>query len=977
MNHHLPTGQAIAIARTIRPITRVIGVLLLLAGSMQSIAQVITPFSIRYQTTQKGGIRYVSGSSTTCSGIGCGAGRTEVAPAGTATNNGYTIAYVDIDTDGSTFSSSSDSLSLADCSQVLWAGLYWGGEITNAAANYATRNQCRLKVNNGTYNNLTADAFQDNATGYDSYHCFKDVTSIVQGAGGKARFTVANVAARVGGTNRWSGWTIVVVYKNDTQPMRSLTVFNGLSNVSGGNPITDISISGFLTPLSGPVTFEIGAVTYDGDRSSTGDQMMFNGGNGFVNISDAVNPLNDIFNSTYSYNGVAKTTPFINPGYTNSLGYDADIFIPNNAAKNYIGNSATSATMRLTTGGETFITQVVTMAIDVYEPDIRATVKVSDINGGSVLPGDILEYTVTGKNIGSDPSVNTFITDTLERNVEFVPGSLRITQGPNAGNKSDAAGDDQAEYIAAQRVVRVRTGTGANAVSGGQMNNSPLGIDSTQFVFRVMATTDCLVLLCDNISDNRAIIYGTGNVSGNQWNNQSSPGGVDGLGCPVPGTTSVTISTASCSTPAASSNSPVCVASPINFSAPLSTYATYSWTGPAGFTSTSRTPSITHATPAHGGTYTVTITMTSMGCTYAPTTALVVNVPNSLAGTPGGGASAQTHNATEGSGYYVSSCNLISRTQPSGGTPASGNVTSRVWIESAVPFHGPRPYVARHYEVAPASGTTGTVTLYFLQSEFNAYNSAAPTLPRLPNAPADAAGIANLRVGRYPGTSSNGSGLPDTYGPGQANIDPADASIVWNASANRWEVSFNTTGFGAFIIHTSTIVLPVSWLSFIAEKQNETVVLKWQTSSEVNSDRFVVEHSTDGTRFSNIGSVTAGGNSTNVLNYSFVHQQPARGNNFYRIRQIDIDGRSTMSDIRKIEFINRNHGFTILVNPVSNGKLQVQFYENADAAIYNTHGQLVWRQQVQAGSQSIELVNIAKGVYWLKVGSESKKFIIQ
>jgi gliding motility-associated-like protein len=591
-----------------------------------SYAQLISPFTIRYQTTQKGGIRYISNTAVTCSGVGCGAGRAEVPPAGTSTDNGFTAAYVDIDADGTTFSSSSDSISLPLCSQISWAGLYWGGEMDNTGANYATRNQVKLKVNSGAYTALTASSLQDNNIGFNTYHCFRDITSIVSAAGTNARFTIANVAVRTGGTNRFGGWTIVVVYKNDLQPMRNLTVFNGLSNVSGSNPITDVTVSGFLTPLSGPVTFEVGNLTYDGDRSSTGDQLMFNGGSGFVNISDAVNPLNDIFNSTLSYNGVQKTTPFINPSYTNSLGLDADIFIPNNATKNFIGNSATSATLRLTTGGETYLTQVVSMAIDVYEPDLRAACRVLDLNGGSVLPGDILEYTIVGKNIGSDPAVNVYITDTLEFNAVYVPGSLTITSGPNIGVKTDVAGDDQAEYTAANKTLKIRIGTGANGTTGGQVNNSPLGTDSTQIKFRATATTDCVILQCDNIINNRAYIFGTGNVSGNNWGNGSNPDIFDGSGCPVPGTTTSPISAASCPALTAASNTPVCTGSTISLStAPASTTATYSWTGPGGFVSSAASPNRAGATATMAGTYTCVISLPSSACSYTVTTTVAVN----------------------------------------------------------------------------------------------------------------------------------------------------------------------------------------------------------------------------------------------------------------------------------------------------------------------------------------------------------------
>jgi gliding motility-associated-like protein len=377
--------------------------------------------------------------------------------------------------------------------------------------------------------------------------------------------------------------------------------------------------------LAGPVTFEVGNVTYDGDRSSTGDQLTFNGGSGFVNISDAVNPLNDIFNSTLSYNGVQKTAPFINPAYVNSLGLDADIFIPNNAAKNYIGNSATSATLRLTTGGETYLTQVVTMAIDVYEPDLRAAVRAVDLNGGLVQPGDTLEYTIVGKNIGSDPSVNTFIVDTIERNAIYVPGSLRISSGPNLGNKTDASADDQGEYIAASRTIKVRIGTGANGSTGGTVLNSTFGVDSTQIKFKCTATTDCVVLLCDAIINARAYIYGTGNVSGNTWSNGSNPGIFDVFGCPIPGTTNTPIQAGTCPALAASSNSPVCSGNSINLSLnTTSSGATYSWSGPNGFTSTSSSPSIPNATSSMAGVYTCTISVTGYTCTTVVSTSVTV-----------------------------------------------------------------------------------------------------------------------------------------------------------------------------------------------------------------------------------------------------------------------------------------------------------------------------------------------------------------
>jgi uncharacterized repeat protein (TIGR01451 family) len=958
-----------------------ISTLFLIACCSYSYAQLLTPFTIRNQATQKGGIRFISNSSVTCSGGTCGTDRNVLPPAGTGTNNGFTMVYIDADADAATIMSSSDSLALPQCSEITWAGLYWGASSVSTMANYGSRFSVRLKVNNGAYQTLTAPA-ADQKDYAATYTGFINITTIAKAAGINARFTVADLITDVGVMNKYGGWTIVVVYKNDLQPMRNLTVFNGLANVTGAAPTVDIPISGFLTPLSGPVTFDLGVMAYDGDRSSVGDSLKFNGAGSFVTVSDAIHPANDIFNSTLSYNAVL--TSYRVPSYNNTLGYDANIFVPNNTAKNYIGNSATSATVRVTTGGETILASVVTSAIDIYEPDLRAAVKVTDLNAGSVQPGDTLEYTIICKNIGSDPSVNTFVTDTMEGNAHFVPGSINIIYGPNMGSKTDAATDDQGEYQAAGKTIKVRIGTGANATTGGTVLNSPSGIDSTVITFRVTTTTDCIYLQCDNVIDNRAYIFGTGNVSGNSFNNGSNPGIFDGNGCPIPGTTSSAINAALCSPPTASSSGPACIGGTINLFASTSSDATYAWTGPNGFTSAVANPIITNATAPMAGTYTVIISVTGTACATTLTTTVTVGSPTQtgeVAGSPGGGQVNQTHNVSVASGYYSdNTCNLISRVQASGGNPVTGNITSNVWIESAVPVYGGSPYVARHYEIVPATNpasATGTVILYFLQSEFNAFNAAPGSVLNLPTGASDPAGIANLRIGYYAGTSSNSSGLPSSYAGSSTVIDPANGGIVWNATAGRWEVTFNAVGFGGFVVQTSTFTLPVSFVSFTAEKYNKKVLLRWQTATEINTSHFVVEHSINGISFAAIGSVNAAGNSNGLLSYRFIHDNPQRGNNFYRLQQVDMDARINYSSIARIDFQAGNSDLIILVNPVGNGRLQVQFGRATIAFICNAQGQVIITQQVAIGQQTINVSDLPQGTYLLRAGDEAKMFIVK
>src|SRR5690606_32796182 len=110
-------------------------------------------------------------------------------------------------------------------------------------------------------------------------------------------------------------------------------------------------LSGFLTPPFGPVQTEVGVVAYEGDRGSgaTGDVFRLNS----TDLSNAANPANDVFNGTISNAGIHDTNR--NPAYVNSLGFDADEF----DATGILPNSATSATVTLTTGGETYYPGVI------------------------------------------------------------------------------------------------------------------------------------------------------------------------------------------------------------------------------------------------------------------------------------------------------------------------------------------------------------------------------------------------------------------------------------------------------------------------------------------------------------------------------------------------------------------------------------------------------------------------------------------
>src|SRR5262249_49474895 len=156
-------------------------------------------------------------------------------------------------------------------------------------------------------------------SGSRDYEGFADVTTLVQ-AGGNGTYTVANVQADAGVSDRQAGWSLVVVYRAPGLQPRNLTVFDGFASVSSspGNDNVEITISGFQAPPSGPVNATIGVVGYEGDLSSTGDSLKLNN----TTLTNKLNPSDNFFNSTITNLGVAVTAK--NPDFVNQFGFDID-----------------------------------------------------------------------------------------------------------------------------------------------------------------------------------------------------------------------------------------------------------------------------------------------------------------------------------------------------------------------------------------------------------------------------------------------------------------------------------------------------------------------------------------------------------------------------------------------------------------------------------------------------------------------------
>ena len=309
------------------------------------------------------------------------------------------------------------------------------------------------------YRSLTASQVDDSSTQYQG---FANVTAIV-GAAGPGTYWTANVQLGTGPERLRAPRAGRSSSPSATRLRRAATSRCSTDCKRQQLGTVTIPLSGFQTPLSGPVTSTVGIVAYEGDLGTTGDGAQIQGGSGaFTALSNAVNPgppattasNSNVFNSTISNAGALVTSR--TPSFQNNLGYDADLF----RTTNVLGNAQTSTQVRLSTSGDAYQPGVVTLATDLYAPRITAT---KTVDQATANLGDTLTYSVAVQNTGQDGATNSTFTDHLPTGVMFVPGSIRL----NGALVTDAPGDDLGEFAAGRVVVRL--GTGATAGAGGTL----------------------------------------------------------------------------------------------------------------------------------------------------------------------------------------------------------------------------------------------------------------------------------------------------------------------------------------------------------------------------------------------------------------------------------------------------------------------------------------------------------------------------
>lgn len=198
-------------------------------------------------------------------------------------------------------------------------------------------------------------------------------------------------------------------------------------------------------------------------------------------------------------------------------------------------------------------------------------------------------------------------------------------------------------------------------------------------------------------------------------------------------------------------------------------------------------------------------------------------------------------------------------------------------------------------------------------------------------------------------------------------IQAAVATAFSNVNGRTGLFFENTAG----IIEANSPALPVELMRFEAFELDNSVDLTWQTATEINNSHFEIERSTDRIEYQKIGIVEGNGSTLETQLYKFKDNIPVKGHNYYRLKQVDYDGKFEYSEVVMIDY-TKEAIITIAPNPIVEGsKVSIQIGElkNVDFVIFDITGKIV-KSYYNIDKNGVLLDNLDSGIYIYQVRQE-------
>ena len=246
-----------------------------------------------------------------------------------------------------------------------------------------------------------------------------------------------------------------------------------------------------------------------------------------------------------------------------------------------------------------------------------------------------------------------------------------------------------------------------------------------------------------------------------------------------------------------------------------------------------------------------------------------------------------------------------------------------------------------------------------------------------------------IEIGGGSGNSCSGSSfvITNSGNPSIAYSGSPICSIGAGSNTNNVTYSFVSPIVPTFSGPcASFLILPIELTRFEANCNDGSVLLTWQTASEKNNNVFNIERSIDGVNFEVIGTIRGAGNSESYNNYSFLDAEKSLAVSYYRLSQIDYNGKKSQSNIISVDHScgeKTDVEIAIYPNPALNNtvmSLKLLKRSSIYVEVYNGIGQLVKltsNQTYEAGLQDINLETseFTSGIYFIKTIVDAKEYI--
>lgn len=198
-----------------------------------------------------------------------------------------------------------------------------------------------------------------------------------------------------------------------------------------------------------------------------------------------------------------------------------------------------------------------------------------------------------------------------------------------------------------------------------------------------------------------------------------------------------------------------------------------------------------------------------------------------------------------------------------------------------------------------------------------------------------------------------------TFGPFTRPTCTGSVILNWSGHTNA--------NCGGTTCQLQGLSLPVELVSFLSNVKGGSVELSWITDSEINNAGFEIQKSIDGISWEKIGWVEGAGTTNARQHYVYHDQHPHSGNNYYRLKQVDFDGKFEYSGISSSVILNREESLKLSPNPANN-YFKIKGASNDETGVYEVIDELgVVVSEGRLTAQEINITSLKKGMYYVRI----------